>query len=88
MDSREPPISELLADCELPLALYRFCCKSYDDILDNLPEKLAPQFTSDLNIYIFDSLRHTLLESLTSENGYDLAALAAALIREHPEDAE
>jgi hypothetical protein len=59
-------LSELYAECESALRLYRFMHKAYGNLVDNCPERLVPHVHA-LNVFLFAELHRTLVDELTGE---------------------
>jgi hypothetical protein len=74
----EPPLSELYAECETALSLYRFMRKAYSNLIDNCPEGLSPHIR-EVNVYLYAELQRTLEDELTGQDTYALCALVEGL---------
>jgi len=70
-------LSELYAECDSTLRLFRFVKKAYDDLISDVPE--VATIDTATNIYLYQSLHRTLEAELTSREAYDLCALIEGL---------
>jgi hypothetical protein len=70
-------LEELYAECKSALRLFRFAKKAYDDLIDDVPEKVT--FDTSTSIYLYQTLHRTLEAELTSEEAYALCAFVEGL---------